>query len=79
MGICRSLCHSFMRFVNVFSYEILQEDLLAWKVYYRILFLFLLLHMFPWINKFLIMENIFIPCLRKQESCRSLPCVFQSF
>ena len=52
-SICGSLCHSFMRFVKViiFANEILQEDLLAWKVYYKILFLFLLSHMFPWMNK----------------------------
>ena len=31
------LRHSFMRFAKViFRYEIVQEDLLAWKVYYRI-------------------------------------------
>ena len=43
----------------IFPYEILREYLLAWKVYYRILFLFLLSHMFPWMDKFLITENIF--------------------
>ena len=41
----------------IFSYEILQEDLLAWKVYYRISFLFFLSRMFHWMNKFLITEN----------------------
>ena len=36
------LCHSFMRFEickgYIFPYEVVQEDLLAWKVYYRIYF-----------------------------------------
>ena len=56
----------------------LQEDLPAWKVYYRILFLFLLSRMLPWMNKFLITENIFLPRLIQQESCRSSHCIFQS-
>ena len=31
------LCHIFMRFAKViFPYKILQEDLLAWKVYHKI-------------------------------------------
>ena len=50
----------------IFPYEISQEDLLAWKVYYRILFLFFLLpRMFPCMNKFLITKNIFLPLLIK--------------
>ena len=43
----------------IFLHEVLQEDLLAWKVYYKILFLLLLSRMFPWMNKFLITENFF--------------------
>ena len=63
----------------IFPYEILQEDLLAWKVYYTALFIFLFSHMFPWMNKFLITENIFLPRLIKQESYRSSHCIFRSF
>ena len=44
------------------------------EVYCRILFLFLLSHTFPWMNKFLFTENVFLPCLIKQESCRSSHC-----
>ena len=37
------LCHSLMRFAKVifFPYEIVREDLLAWKVYYRFYFFIL--------------------------------------
>ena len=42
-------------------------------------FIFLLLsHIFPWMNKFFITENIFLPRLLKQESCRSSHCISQS-
>ena len=77
------LCHSFMRFVKVifFPMKLYKKNLLAWKVYYRIyyIFSFLLSHMFPWMNKFLITENRFLPRLVKWQSCSSSHCIFQSF
>ena len=39
---------------------------------------FLRSHMFPWMNKFIFTENIFLPRLIKDESCRSLHSIFQS-
>ena len=66
------LCHRF-NFVNMrfavkviffgtyFSLLILQ-DLFSRKVCYKmLLFLFLLSHMFPWMNRFLFTENNFLP------------------
>ena len=58
------LCHSFMRLAKMKLYK---------KIYLHgkfiieltIEFLFLLLHMFPWMNKFLITENMFLPRLVK--------------
>ena len=58
------LCHSFMRFEKVILYR---------KIYlhgkfikeFIMEFLFLLSHMFPWMNKFLITENMFLPRLVK--------------
>ena len=44
----------------IFPHEILQEDLLVRKVCYS-LFFFLISHIFPWMNKFFITENIFLP------------------
>ena len=54
------ICHSFMTKTYIFPHEILQEDLLVRKVCYS-LFLFLISHIFPWMNKFFITENIFLP------------------
>ena len=56
---------------NIYFYEL--------QVYYRILlFLFLLSHIFPWVNKFLSTEDSFLPRLTKQESYSSSHCIFQS-
>ena len=89
------LCHSFMRFAKVIFFPMKpwsQEINFLWlwwnkKIYlhgkfiieFIIEFLFLLSHMFPWMNKFLITENIFLPRLIKQESCRSWHCIFLRF
>ena len=60
----------------IFPYEIVQENLLARKVYYRIYYRisFLLSHMFPWMNKFLITENMFLP----RSVIGTLQLIFQS-
>ena len=74
------LCHSFMRFAKVifFPMKLYKKIYLHGKfiIEFIIEFLFLLSHMFPWMNKFLITENIFLPRLIKQESCRSWHCIF---
>ena len=54
------LCHSFMRFGKVmfFPMKLYKKIYLHGK--FIIEFLFLLSHMFPWMNKFLITENMFL-------------------
>ena len=77
------LCHSFMRFAKVIFFPMK----LYKKIYFHgkfiiefiLEFLFLLSHMFPWMNKFLITENMFLPRLVRYEGCRSLHCIFQNF
>ena len=73
------LCHSFnfvnMRFVAkveffgiYFSLIISSRRFTFTKVYYIILLsLYLLLHMFPWMNKFLFTENNFLPPLMNRK------------
>ena len=77
------LCHSFMRFAKVifFPMKLYKKIYLHGKfiIEFIIEFLFLLSHMFPWMKKFLITENMFLPRLVKQKSCRSSHCIFQSF
>ena len=59
------LCHSFMRFAKVifFLMKLYKKIYLHGKfiIEFIIKFLFLLSHMFPWMNKFLITENMFLP------------------
>ena len=63
------LCHSFMRFAKAifFPLELYKKNYLHGKfiIEFIIEFLFLLLHNFPWMNKFLITENILLPRLVK--------------
>ena len=63
------LCHSFMRFAKVifFPMKLYKKIYLHGKFIIEFVteFLFLLLHMFPWMNKFLIAENLFFPRLEK--------------
>ena len=69
-----------MRFVKVtfFPMKFYKKVYLHGKFFTKFC-LFLLLDMFPWMNKFLITEKIFLPCLTKQEIFRSSHCIFQSF
>ena len=61
------LCHSFMRFAKVifFPMKLYKKVDLHGKfiIEFIIEFLSLLSHMFPWMNKFLITENMFLPRL----------------
>ena len=63
------LCHSFMRFAKVifFPMKMYKKIYLHRKfiIEFTIELLFLLSDMFPWINKFLITENMFLPRLVK--------------
>ena len=63
------LCHSFVRFAKVifFAMKLYKKIYLHGKfiIEFNIELLFLLLHMFPWMNKFLITENMFLPRLVK--------------
>ena len=71
------LCHSFMRVAKIIFFPMkLYKTYLHGK--FIIEFLFLLSHMLSWMNKFLITENMFLPRLVKQESCKSSHCIFQS-
>ena len=74
MGICRTLCHSFnfvnMRFVKIIFFPVIY---LHGKFITEFYF-FLFSYMFSWMNKFLFTENMFLPRIIKQESCR---CIFQ--
>ena len=60
------LCHSFMRFI-FFPMKLYKKIYLHGKFIIEFIteFLFLLSHMFPWMNKFLIAENMFLPRLVK--------------
>ena len=64
-----ALCHSFMRFAKVifFHMKLYKKIYLHGKfiIEFIIEFPFLLSHMFPWMNKFLITENMFLPRLVK--------------
>ena len=66
------LCHSFMRFAKVifFPMKLYKKIYLHGKfiIEFIIEFLFLLSHMFPWMNKFLITENMFLPRLVKRKA-----------
>ena len=70
MGICRNLCHS-LNFVNIqfikvifFPMEFYEKIYLHGKFVTEFYFILLTLsHMFPWMNKLLFTENIFLPCL----------------
>ena len=66
------LCHSFMRFAKVsfFPMKWCKKIYLHGKfiVEFIIEFLFLLTHMFPWVNKFLIAENLFLPRLVNRKA-----------
>ena len=63
------LCHSFMRFAKVmfFPMKLFKKIYLHGKfvIEFIIEFLFLLSHMFPWMNKFLITETMCLPHLVK--------------
>ena len=63
------LCHSFMRFAKVmfFLMKLFNKIYLHGKfiIEFIIEFLFLLSQMFPWMNKFLITENMCPPGLVK--------------
>ena len=77
------LCHSFMRFTKVifFPIKLYKKTYLHEKfiIEFIIEFLFLLSHMFPCVNNFLITENMFLTRLVEKESYRSSHCIFQSF
>ena len=66
------LCHRFMRFAKVifFLTKLYKEIYLHGKfiIEFIIEFIFLLSHMFPWINKFLITENMFLPRLVNRKA-----------
>ena len=63
------LCHSFMRFAKVifFPMKLYKKIYLHGKFIKEFIlkFLFLLSRMFPWMNKFLITENMLLPRLVK--------------
>ena len=63
------LCDSFMRFAKVifFRMKLNKKNYLHGKfiIEFIIGFLFLLSHKFPWMNKFLITENMLLPRLVK--------------
>ena len=68
MSICGSLCHSFkfinMRFVrNVTFFPIKSTKRFTFMeiLLKNFVISFLLSHMFPWLNKFLLTENNFFP------------------
>ena len=73
------LCHGFMRFAKVIFFPMKLYKKIYLHEQFIIEFRFLLSHMFPWMNKFLITENIFLPRLIKQGSCRSSHSMFQRF
>ena len=66
------LCHSFMRFAKVifFPMKLYKKIYLHGKfiIEFIIEFLFLLSHMFPWMNKFLITENMCLPRLVNRKA-----------
>ena len=65
---------SFMRFVKVIFFPMKFYK----KIYLHGKFITKFIS-FLWMNKFLIMKNIFSPRLVKRESCGSSHCIFQSF
>ena len=84
MSICGSLCHSFkfinMRFVrNVTFFPIKSTKRFTFMeiLLKNFVISFLLSHMFPWLNKFLLTENKQFFSL-KQESYSGPHCIFQS-
>ena len=64
-----ALCHSFMRFAKVifFPMKLYKKIYLCGKfiIEFIIEILFLISYMFPWMNKFLITENMLLPRLVK--------------
>ena len=66
------LCHRFMRFAKVifFLTKLYKKIYLHGKfiIEFIIEFIFLLSHMFPWMNKFLITENMFLPRLVNRKA-----------
>ena len=62
------LCHSFKRFAKVIFFPMKLHRKIYLHGKFITEFLFSLSHMFPWMNKFLITENMFLPRLVNRKA-----------